>query len=164
MKSTSGLFLDVARKVREDYPELEHEEMIVDACAMQLAMNPHRFDVLVTTNLFGDILSDLCAGLVGGLGVAPGANIGENGGMFEAVHGSAPDIAGQGIANPTAIILAGAMMLDHMKLHDKARLLRRTVRRVVGEGEIVTPDLGGKASTSEFTDELVRRLEKAVNR
>ncbi|MDX1803405.1 MAG: isocitrate dehydrogenase [Alcanivorax sp.] len=158
MKSTSGLFLDVAREVRKDYPQLEHEEMIVDACAMQLVMNPHRFDVLVTTNLFGDILSDLCAGLVGGLGVAPGANIGEHGGIFEAVHGSAPDIAGQNIANPTAIILAAAMMLDHMKIHDKARLLRRVVRRVVGEGQVVTPDLGGKASTSEFTDELIRRL------
>lgn len=160
MKSTSGLFLDVARQVREDYPELEHEEMIVDACAMQLAMNPHRFDVIVTTNLFGDILSDLCAGLVGGLGVAPGANIGENGGLFEAVHGSAPDIADQGIANPTAIMLAGAMMLDHMQLHDKARRLRRTVRRVVGEGKVVTPDLGGKAGTREFTDELIRELAK----
>ena len=158
MKSTSGLFLDVARKVREDYPNLEHEEMIVDACAMQLAMNPHRFDVLVTTNLFGDILSDLCAGLIGGLGVAPGANIGEHGGLFEAVHGSAPDIAGKGVANPTAIMLAGAMMLDYMEQHDKAKRLRRTVRHVVGQGEIVTPDLGGRASTTEFTDELIRHL------
>ena len=158
MKSTSGLFLDVARKVRKDYPNLEHEEMIVDACAMQLAMNPHRFDVLVTTNLFGDILSDLCAGLIGGLGVAPGANIGEHGGLFEAVHGSAPDIAGKGIANPTAILLAGAMMLDYMEQHDKAKKLRRTVRHVVGQGEVVTPDLGGRASTSEFTDELIRHL------
>ncbi len=158
MKSTSGLFLDVARKVREDYPDLEHEEMIVDACAMQLAMNPHRFDVLVTTNLFGDILSDLCAGLIGGLGVAPGANIGEHGGLFEAVHGSAPDIAGKGVANPTAIILAGAMMLDYMEQHDKAKQLRRAVRHVVGQGEVVTPDLGGRASTTEFTDELIRHL------
>lgn len=158
MKSTSGLFLDVARRVREEYPQLEHEEMIVDATAMQLAMNPHRFDVIVTTNLFGDILSDLCAGLIGGLGVAPGANIGERGGLFEAVHGSAPDIAGQGIANPTAIILAGAMMLDHIGENEKARHLRRTVRRVVGEGRKVTPDLGGRSSTSEFTDELIRQL------
>ncbi len=158
MKSTSGLFLDVARKVREDYPNLEHEEMIVDATAMQLAMNPHRFDVIVTTNLFGDILSDLCAGPIGGLGVAPGANIGEHGGLFEAVHGSAPDIAGKGIANPTAIMLAGAMMLDYMEQHDKAKRLRRTVRHVVGQGEIVTPDLGGRASTTEFTDELIRHL------
>ena len=161
MKSTSGLFLDVARKVREDYPNLEHEEMIVDACAMQLAMNPHRFDVLVTTNLFGDILSDLCAGLIGGLGVAPGANIGEHGGLFEAVHGSAPDIAGKGVANPTAIMLAGAMMLDYMEQHDKAKRLRRTVRHVVGQGEIVTPDLGGRASTTEFTDELIRQIGRA---
>lgn len=158
MKSTSGLFLNVARRVREEFPELEHEEMIVDACAMQLAMNPHRFDVIVTTNLFGDILSDLCAGLVGGLGVAPGANIGENGGLFEAVHGSAPDIADQGIANPTAIMLAAGMMLDYMKEYDKAKTLRRTLRRVVGEGKIVTPDLGGKASTFEFTDEIIRQL------
>ena len=158
IKTSSGLFLDVARDIASEYPEIEFQEMIVDNACMQLVMNPHQFDVVVTTNLFGDILSDLCAGLIGGLGVAPGANIGEHGGLFEAVHGSAPDIAGKGIANPTAIMLAGAMMLDYMEQHDKAKRLRRTVRHVVGQGEIVTPDLGGRASTTEFTDELIRHL------
>ena len=121
MKSTSGLFLDVARSIARDYPDLTHEELIIDNCAMQLVMNPNRFDVLVTTNLFGDILSDLCAGLVGGLGLAPGANIGEHKGLFEAVHGSAPDIAGRNIANPTALLLAAALMLDYLDRQEAAQ-------------------------------------------
>ncbi|MBF5057225.1 isocitrate dehydrogenase [Alcanivorax sp. 521-1] len=158
MKSTSGLFLSVARGIAEEYPDIEHEEMIVDNCAMQLAMNPHRFDVLVTTNLFGDILSDLCAGLVGGLGLAPGANVGEHRGIFEAVHGSAPDIAGKGIANPTALMLGAGMMLEYLEMNEKAARLRTAIRHVVGEGKVVTPDLGGNASTDEFTDELIRHL------
>jgi isocitrate dehydrogenase (NAD+) len=159
MKSTSGLFLDVAREVAQEFPDIECEEMIVDNCAMQLVMNPHRFDVIVTTNLFGDILSDLCAGLVGGLGLAPGANIGENMGIFEAVHGSAPDIAGQNIANPTALLLGAAMMLDYLQLNDAAERLRKVIRIVIGEGKHLTPDLGGQGSTDEYTDALLATLD-----
>ncbi|HAB06398.1 MAG TPA: NAD-dependent isocitrate dehydrogenase, partial [Alcanivorax sp.] len=158
MKSTSGLFLDVARSIAKEYEDIEHEEMIVDNCAMQLVMNPHRFDVIVTTNLFGDILSDLCAGLTGGLGLAPGANVGEHKGIFEAVHGSAPDIAGQNIANPTALMLGAAMMLEYLERNEDAERMRKAIRFVVGEGKVTTPDLGGKASTSEFTDEVIRNL------
>jgi len=158
MKSTSGLFLEVARDVAKLYPEIEFEEMIVDNCAMQLVMNPHRFDVIVTTNLFGDILSDLCAGLVGGLGLAPGANIGDDRAIFEAVHGSAPDIAGKNIANPTALLLGSAMMLDYLHRFDAAEHLRKAVRRVIGDGKVLTPDLGGSSSTTEYTDELLTHL------
>jgi isocitrate dehydrogenase (NAD+) len=158
MKTTSGLFLDVAREISKAYPELETQELIVDNCAMQLVMNPQRFDVIVTTNLFGDILSDLCAGLVGGLGLAPGANIGERNAIFEAVHGSAPDIAGRGIANPTALILGAALMLDHLDLTEAATRLRGAVRSVVGEGRTLTPDLGGSATTEEYTRALLERL------
>jgi len=158
MKSTSGLFLEVAREVAREYPDIEFEEMIVDACAMNLVMNPHRFDVMVTTNLFGDILSDLCAGLVGGLGLAPGANIGDDRGIFEAVHGSAPDIAGENIANPTALLLASAMMLDYLDLNDESARLRAAIRQVIGDGKILTPDLGGSATTSEYTQALIDNL------
>jgi isocitrate dehydrogenase (NAD+) len=158
MRSTSGLFLEVAREVAPEFPEIQFEEMIVDNCAMQLVMNPNRFDVIVTTNLFGDILSDLCAGLVGGLGLAPGANIGEHKGIFEAVHGSAPDIAGQGIANPTALMLGAAMMLDYLGQPDQARRLRRSIRSVIGAGKTVTRDLGGSASTDEYTQALIDDL------
>jgi isocitrate dehydrogenase (NAD+) len=121
-------------------------------------MSPQRFDVIVTTNLFGDILSDLCAGLVGGLGLAPGANTGERNAVFEAVHGSAPDIAGKGIANPTALILAAALLLDHLDLTEAANRLRSAVRGVVGEGRTLTPDLGGSATTGEYTRALLERL------
>jgi isocitrate dehydrogenase (NAD+) len=159
MKSTSGLFLDVAREVAQEFPDIECEEMIVDNCAMQLVMNPHRFDVIVTTNLFGDILSDLCAGLVGGLGLAPGANIGENMGIFEAVHGSAPDIAGKNIANPTALLLGAAMMLDYLQLNDAAERLRKVIRLVIGEGKHLTPDLGGQGTTDEYTEALLATLD-----
>ncbi len=158
MKSTSGLFLEVAREVAEEFPEIEKEEMIVDNCAMQLVMNPHRFDIIVTTNLFGDILSDLCAGLVGGLGLTPGANIGDDRGIFEAVHGSAPDIAGQNIANPTALMLASAMMLDYLNMNDAAERLRAAIRRVIGAGDCTTQDLGGTATTTEYTEALLREL------
>jgi isocitrate dehydrogenase (NAD+) len=160
MKSTSGLFLNVAREVAQEFPDIECEEMIVDNCAMQLVMNPHRFDVIVTTNLFGDILSDLCAGLVGGLGLAPGANIGENMGIFEAVHGSAPDIAGKNIANPTALLLGAAMMLDYLHLSAAAEKLRKAVRIVIGEGKQVTPELGGHATTTEYTEALLAALDR----
>lgn len=158
MKSTSGLFLEVAREVAGEFDDIEFEEMIVDNCAMQLVMNPHRFDVIVTTNLFGDILSDLCAGLVGGLGLAPGANIGDERGIFEAVHGSAPDIAGKNIANPTALLLAAAMMLDYLDMNDNAERIRKSVRKVIGEGRLTTPDLGGSATTTEYTQALIDHL------
>jgi len=160
MKSTSGLFLEVARDVAKEFPAIEFEEMIVDNCAMQLVMNPHRFDVIVTTNLFGDILSDLCAGLVGGLGLAPGANIGDERGIFEAVHGSAPDIAGQNIANPTALLLASAMMLDYLDMNEASNRIRAAVRQVIGEGKTLTPDLGGSASTDAYTDALIGKLSQ----
>ena len=124
LKSTSGLFLKVAREVAAQYPDIACNEMIVDNCCMQLVMNPQQFDVIVTTNLFGDIISDLCAGLVGGLGLAPGANIGTDAAIFEAVHGSAPDIAGKGIANPCALLLAACQMLDHLGMNENARCLR----------------------------------------
>jgi isocitrate dehydrogenase (NAD+) len=158
MKTTSGLFVSVARELAKEYPDLQFEEMIVDNCAMQLVLNPQRFDVIVTTNLFGDILSDLCAGLVGGLGMAPGANIGEGKGVFEAVHGSAPDIAGMNVANPTALLLAAAMMLDYLNLGEPAARLRATVRRTIGNGTALTRDLGGQASTTDFTRALLQEL------
>jgi isocitrate dehydrogenase (NAD+) len=158
MKSTSGLFLTVGREVASRYPTIEFEEMIVDNCAMQLVMNPERFDVLVTTNLFGDILSDLCSGLIGGLGLAPGANLGQRHAIFEAVHGSAPDIAGQEKANPTAILLASAMMLDHLNLKEDAERIRRAIERTLSMGEIKTPDLGGHHGTQAYTEALIKAL------
>ena len=159
MKTTSGLFLDVAREVAKHYPGIETEEMIVDACAMNLVIDPLKFDVIVTTNLFGDILSDLCSGLVGGLGVTPGANLGVELGLFEAVHGSAPDIAGKGVANPTAIMLAAGLLLDRLDQGAQARRLRAAIRKTIGERKVLTADLGGDAGTEAFTDEVIRNLE-----
>jgi len=160
MKALTGIFLETARQIHaaEYQDKVVMEEIIVDACAMKLVMNPWQFDVLVTTNLFGDILSDEIAGLVGGLGMAPGANIGEDAAIFEAVHGSAPDIAGQGIANPIALMLAAAMMLDHVGLGDKATRLRRDIDLTLNVDHVRTGDLGGNASTEEFTAALVTRL------
>ncbi|MGY6038130.1 isocitrate dehydrogenase [Aeromonas sp. AE23HZ002T15] len=158
LKSTSGLFLEVAREIAARYPDIQSEEMIVDAACMNLVMYPERFDVMVTTNLFGDILSDLCAGLVGGLGMAPGANIGEGAAIFEAVHGSAPDIAGKNIANPTSVILAAIQMLEYLGMQDKAERIREAVRATIESGDRVTRDLGGTASTSEFTQAIIDRL------
>jgi isocitrate dehydrogenase (NAD+) len=158
LKSTSGLFLKVAREVAAQYPDIACNEMIVDNCCMQLVMNPYQFDVIVTTNLFGDILSDLCAGLVGGLGLAPGANIGTEAAIFEAVHGSAPDIAGKGIANPCALLLAACQMLEHMGLSDEARRLRSAIRETVTAKDRVTPDLGGTGTTETFADALIERV------
>ncbi|MDQ1884636.1 isocitrate dehydrogenase [Aeromonas salmonicida] len=158
LKSTSGLFLEVARDVAARYPDIQSEEMIVDAACMNLVMYPERFDVMVTTNLFGDILSDLCAGLVGGLGMAPGANIGDGAAIFEAVHGSAPDIAGKNIANPTSVILASIQMLEYLGMQDKAERIREAVRATIESGDRVTRDLGGAASTSEFTQSIIDRL------
>ncbi|WP_323916775.1 isocitrate dehydrogenase [Aeromonas veronii] len=158
LKSTSGLFLEVAREIASHYPDIQSEEMIVDAACMNLVMYPERFDVMVTTNLFGDILSDLCAGLVGGLGMAPGANIGDGAAIFEAVHGSAPDIAGKNIANPTSVILASIQMLEYLGMQDKAERIREAVRATIESGDRVTRDLGGTASTSEFTQAIINRL------
>jgi isocitrate dehydrogenase (NAD+) len=162
LKSTSGLFLKVAREVAAQYPDIACNEMIVDNCCMQLVMNPYQFDVIVTTNLFGDILSDLCAGLVGGLGLAPGANIGTEAAIFEAVHGSAPDIAGKGIANPCALLLAACQMLEHMGLSDEARRLRSAIRETVTAKDRVTPDLGGTGTTETFADALIERVGKVA--
>ena len=158
LKDVSGLFLEVARGIAEEHPDIEFDDMIVDNCCMQLVMNPHRFDVMVTTNLFGDIISDLCAGLVGGLGLAPGANIGDRAAMFEAVHGSAPDIAGQGIANPCALLLGAVQMLEHLEQRDAARRLLQAIREVIGAGDRVTPDLGGTGTTSSFAEAIIERL------
>jgi isocitrate dehydrogenase (NAD+) len=144
--------------VREEYPEIETVEMIVDNTCMQLVVRPEQFDVIVTTNLFGDIISDLCAGLVGGLGMAPGANIGEGAAIFEAVHGSAPDIAGQGVANPMALILAAAMMLDHLGMRNESARIQSAVNSVIESQDRLTRDLGGDASTAGIADALVERL------
>jgi isocitrate dehydrogenase (NAD+) len=160
MKALTGIFLETAYMLhKEKYAgRIALDDVIVDACCMKLVINPWQFDTLVTTNLFGDILSDLAAGLVGGLGMAPGANIGEDAAIFEAVHGSAPDIAGKGIANPTALMLAAALMLDHVGLHDKANRLRQAISDTLNIDQIRTRDLGGTASTKVFTDAVVRRI------
>lgn len=158
LKATSGLFLEVAREVAKEYPKIETVEMIVDNTCMQLVMNPHQFDVIVTTNLFGDIISDLCAGLIGGLGMAPGANIGDKIAIFEAVHGTAPDIAGQKIANPSALMLAAALMLDQLDMAEPAHRIRSAIREVLRTGDRVTRDLGGEGSTQDFTDAVIERL------
>ena len=158
LKTSSGLFLDVAREVASEYPQIAFNDLIVDNTCMQLVMNPWQFDVIVTTNLFGDIISDLCAGLVGGLGLAPGANIGSAAAIFEAVHGSAPDIAGRNIANPCALLLAAADMLDHIGLIEHGIRVRRAIREVLVAHDRVTPDLGGSGSTETFADALVERV------
>ena len=158
LKSTSGLFLKIAREVSAQYPDIEHNEMIVDNTCMQLVMNPWQFDVIVTTNLFGDILSDLCAGLVGGLGLAPGANIGVDAAIFEAVHGSAPDIAGKGIANPCALLLGACQMLGHLGHEAEANRIRAAIRTTIEAKDRVTPDLGGVGTTDSFADALIERL------
>lgn len=160
MKLGDGLFLRCAREVAQDYPEIEYKEMIVDNAAMQLVMRPERFDVLLMPNLYGDIVSDLVAGLVGGLGIVPGANIGERHAVFEAVHGSAPDIAGKGLANPTALMQSAALMLAHLGEDAAAKRLQAAIEWVYAEGKHLTPDVGGQASTDEFTDAVVRRIEK----
>ncbi|TCV94614.1 isocitrate dehydrogenase (NAD+) [Luteibacter rhizovicinus] len=162
MKTSSGLFLNVAREVAKEYADIEFNEMIVDNTCMQLVMNPYQFDVIVTTNLFGDILSDLCAGLVGGLGLAPGANIGAEAAIFEAVHGSAPDIAGQKKANPCALLLAAADMLDHLDMVAKGTRLRNAIRETIDARDRVTPDLGGKGTTDTFADALVERIRASA--
>lgn len=158
LKSTSGLFLRTARTVAQEYPDIECNEMIVDNCCMQLVMKPEQFDIIVTTNLFGDILSDLCAGLVGGLGLAPGANIGTDAAIFEAVHGTAPDIAGQGKANPCALLLGAAQMLDHLAMPEQAERLRKAIIATLEAKDSLTPDLGGTGNTTSFADAIIARL------
>ena len=156
LKMSNGLFLDCGREMAKRYPDIQFEDMIVDATAMKLVIAPEKFDVIVTMNLFGDILSDLTAGLVGGLGVAPAANIGDSGcAMFEAVHGTAPDIAGKGIANPTGLMLSAAMLLDHVDQRDAAERLRRGIRTALASPETRTGDLGGKANTAQYTDAVI---------
>jgi isocitrate dehydrogenase (NAD+) len=159
LKALTGLFLEAGKAVAKRYEgKVACDDRIIDACAMQLVMNPYQFDVIVTTNLFGDILSDEIAGLVGGLGMAPAANIGTDAAIFEAVHGSAPDIAGKGIANPLALMLSSAMMLDHVGMSDKATRMRVAIDKVLREDNVRTGDLGGKANTQEFTAAIVKRL------
>jgi len=162
LKALTGVFLEAGQDVAKEYEgRVVCDDRIVDACAMQLVLNPWQFDVLVTTNLFGDILSDLIAGLVGGLGAAPGANIGEKAAIFEAVHGSAPDIAGKGVANPTALLLAAGLMLDHVGLPQQAQALRKAIDVVITEQKVRTRDLGGTASTADYAAALAQRIASA---
>jgi isocitrate dehydrogenase (NAD+) len=158
MKKSDGLFLDCFRRVAAGYPAIEHDEMIVDTACMKLVMNPLQFDVLVMENLYGDIISDLAAGLVGGLGVVPGANLGAEAAIFEAVHGTAPDIAGKGLANPTALLLSAVMMLRHLGEEYAASRIEAALHKVLAGREKTTPDLGGKASTTEFTAAIIAAL------
>lgn len=158
MKMTDGLFLECTRKVAMEYPEIEYEEKIVDNMCMQLVMYPEKYDVLVMPNLYGDILSDLASGLVGGLGLVPGANVGDDIGIFEAVHGSAPDIAGKSLANPIACIMSAAMMLDYINEKEAADRIRKAVWSVLEEGKYKTVDLGGSASTKEITKAICKKL------
>jgi isocitrate dehydrogenase (NAD+) len=165
LKALTGLFLETAREVARDYAgRIQVDDRIVDACAMQLVVNPWQFDVILTTNLFGDILSDLIAGLVGGLGMAPGANIGPSVAIFEAVHGSAPDIAGRGIANPVSLLLAACLMLDHVKRETLAQRLRSAMCAVLVDDQIRTPDLGGRATLQEFTGAVIDRIHHGADR
>ncbi len=160
MKCTDGMFVEEARRVAADYPTIELEEMIVDAMCMNLVIAPEKYDVLVLPNLYGDIVSDLCAGLVGGLGVAPGANIGKQAAVFEAIHGSAPDIAGKNMANPTAIILSGVMMLRHLGEKSAAQAIEDALVAVAASGNYLTFDLGGSTGTKEFANALVAEMNR----
>ena len=160
MKMSDGLFLDCARKVAASYKTIGFSDVIVDNACLQLVINPWQFDVLLMENLYGDILSDLAAGLVGGLGVVPGANLGDDHALFEAVHGSAPDIKGKNIANPSAMIQAAIMMLRHLSEKAAAKRISLALERVLMRGEVLTPDLGGTATTKKFADEIVREIEK----
>ncbi len=158
MKISDGLFLETAKKVAKAYPKVKYQEVIVDNLCMQLVMKPQQYDVLVLTNLYGDIVSDLCAGLVGGLGLVPGANIGDKYAVFEAVHGSAPDIAGKGIANPLAILLSGILMLEHIGQMRTAQRIRQAIHQVTQKGKALTPDLGGKAKTMEMAEAIIAEM------
>lgn len=159
MKLSDGLFLKSIRTVAAQYPDIEYKELIVDNACMQIVMNPQQFDMLLLPNLYGDVMSDLAAGLVGGLGVVPSANIGENSAMFEAVHGTAPDIAGQGLANPTALLMSSILMLDHLGERSAARRIEAALEKVYREGKHTTRDVGGNANTKEFTDALIAAIQ-----
>ena len=159
MKLSDGLFLESTRTVSREFIDITYDERIVDAVCMQLVMRPEKFDVLVLPNLYGDIVSDLCAGLVGGLGVVPGANMGQEMAVFEAVHGSAPDIADKNLANPAALLLSGLMMLDHLGENERAARIRAALTKILTAGVVRTHDLDGKASTTEFTDAICREIE-----
>jgi isocitrate dehydrogenase (NAD+) len=158
MKLSDGLFLKSIRTVAAEFPEIEYKEMIVDNACMQIVMNPQQFDVLLLPNLYGDVMSDLAAGLVGGLGVVPSGNIGDNGALFEAVHGTAPDIEGKGLANPTALLMSSILMLDYLGERSAARRIETALEQVYTEGKHTTKDVGGKAGTDEFTDALIAAL------
>ena len=158
MKLSDGLFLECFRKVSADYPEIEADDKIVDNACMQLVMRPEQFDIMLLENLYGDIVSDLCAGLVGGLGLVPGANIGEKGAVFEAVHGSAPDIAGQGIANPTALLQSGILMLRYIGEREAADRIENAMLTVFEEGKVRTRDIGGTAKTAEFANAIIQKM------
>jgi isocitrate dehydrogenase (NAD+) len=158
MKLSDGLFLECFRKVAADYPEVEAEDKIVDNACMQLVMRPEQFDIMLLENLYGDIVSDLCAGLVGGLGLVPGANIGELGAVFEAVHGSAPDIAGQGIANPTALLQSGILMLRHLGEREAADRVEKAMLKVYADGQVRTRDVGGTSRTDEFAQAVIQAM------
>ncbi|HEV2615903.1 MAG TPA: isocitrate dehydrogenase (NAD(+)) [Candidatus Acidoferrales bacterium] len=160
MKLSDGLFLSSVRKVANKYPDVEYRELIVDNACMQIVMNPTQFDILLLTNLYGDIMSDLAAGLVGGLGVVPSGNMGDGIALFEAVHGTAPDIAGKGVANPTALLLSAIMMLEHLGETEAAKSVDAALRKVYREGKTVTRDVGGNATTAEFTRAIIAALEK----
>ncbi|MFB6273628.1 MAG: isocitrate/isopropylmalate dehydrogenase family protein [Salinibacter sp.] len=162
LKKASGLFLDIGREVAAEYPEIEFDDSIIDNLCMQLVTNPENYDCIVSTNLFGDILSDLTAGLVGGLGVTPGANIGDELAVFEAVHGSAPDIAGQNVANPTAMLRTAVMMLEHIGEEEAAAVIEEALFDMYREGDVLTQDVGGDATTSEFADVLADRVREMV--
>jgi len=157
LRKTDGLFLDAVRRVAKEYPDIRYEEGLVDAVAMHLVMRPERFQVIVTTNLFGDILSDLAAGLIGGLGLCPSANLGDEHALFEPVHGTAPDIAGQGLANPTAAILCGVMLLRYLREPEAARRVEDALERTIAKGQ-TTPDLGGKLSTQQMAEAVITRM------
>ena len=159
MKQSDGLFLASVREVAKQYPQIEYREVIVDNACMQMVLNPGQFDLLLMTNLYGDIMSDLAAGLVGGLGVVPSGNIGEEAAVFEAVHGTAPDIAGKGVANPTALLMSGIMMLDYIGEREAARRVENALHAVHREGKTITGDLGGKATTNEFTDAVIAAMK-----
>jgi isocitrate dehydrogenase (NAD+) len=158
MKLSDGLFLNSIRAVAAQYPDIEYKELIIDNACMQMVLNPRQYDMLLLTNLYGDIMSDLAAGLVGGLGVVPSANIGETTAIFEAVHGTAPDIAGKGIANPTALLMSAIMMLDHLGESNAAREIESALHQMYREGRSLTRDVGGTATTAEFTDALINKL------
>ena len=163
MKLSDGLFLECFEKVAEEFPDIEADNKIVDNCCMQLVLRPEQFDIIVLENLYGDIVSDLCAGLIGGLGLAPGANIGELGAVFEAVHGSAPDIAGQGVANPTALMLSAVQMLNHIGEGEAARRMHEAILAVFADGRSITRDLGGTAKTNEFARAIEDKIKAATS-